>query len=84
MSMLPMILVLLAQAAAGAGRPDRDGGRPRRQAGRRGGGRAGRRRIAAVPYNWLDHGVVPRPPAVLETRRADADGRFRVELPETG
>ena len=86
MSILSMVLMLLAQAAEPARErvvPTGTGGRPRRQAGRRGGGRPGRRRIVADPYDQFPV-AVPRPPAVLATRCADADGRFRVELPERG
>lgn len=84
MSILPVILVLLAQAEEP--RPERvvltgtvvgPDGRP-----------------AAGPEVVLTHdappvsaltrttGAVLRPPAVLQTRRTDAEGRFRVELPE--
>ncbi len=86
MSILPMVLVLLAQAAEPARErvvltgtvvgPD---GKPA----------VGMEVVLAddasslIPYNRLAV-AVPRPPAVLETRGADADGRFRFELPERG
>ena len=86
MSMLPMILLLLGQAAG----PERvvltgtvigPDGKPA----------AGAEVVLTDDATWMSQfpfaratTAVLRPPAVLETRRADADGRFRVELPEHG
>ncbi len=86
MTMLPVILLLLGQAAG----PERvvltgtvigPDGKPA----------AGAEVVLTDDATWMSQfpfaratTAVLRPPAVLETLRADADGRFRVELPEHG
>ena len=84
MSMLPVILLLLGQAAG----PERvvltgtvvgPDGKPA----------AGAEVVltddaSPLSPDPLISGAALRPPAVLATRRADADGRFQVELPEHG
>ncbi len=84
MSILPVILVLLAQAAEP--RPERviltgtvvtPDGKPAAGAG------VVLVAVAVPPNPEVRRNVAAlRPPAVLATRRAEADGRFQIELPE--
>ena len=86
MSMLPMILLLLGQAAG----PER-GVLTGTVVGPDGKPAAGAEVVLTDDATWMSQFPFARattavlwPPAVLETLRADADGRFHLELPEHG